>query len=148
MIYTFVVIDGNKYAVASSTYIRNWQRSFTTQLAAGIVRLNFVDRGPGIRTYSMTLQIQDWGTDSLPYKAGVTQSFDTQRVALEASYNKISKAISFLDPFGEAPNIPGTSTPGGVYFTNYSEVIPNYATGQKPYMLAEIQLTEATQVVA
>lgn len=138
----YVVIDGFKYAVVSGTYIRRWTRSFSTQLAASIIRLNFVDRGPGIRVYSMTLQLADWATDSDVYTDGVTQTLDQQRNNLEASYAKISTPIAFEDPFGE---IPGA---GGVYFTNLNQVIPAYSTVQKPFLLMEVELTEATQVVA
>lgn len=142
VINTYVTIDGKKYAVSQGTYIRKWIRSFSSQLAAGIIRLNFVDRGPGIRTYSMTLILEDWSTGSLPYLGGVTQSITTQISNLEASYAKTATSISFLDPFG---NAPGTS---GVYFTNLNQIIPNYGTTQKPYVLYEIELTESTQVVA
>ena len=54
-LYRYVVIDGKKYAVAQGTYIRKWQRQFTATLVANIVELNFVDRGPGIKTYNFTL---------------------------------------------------------------------------------------------
>ena len=53
--YEFVIIDGFKYAVQQGTYKRNWKRQFTATLAANLVELNFIDRGPGIKTYDFTL---------------------------------------------------------------------------------------------
>lgn len=138
----FITIDGFKYAIAKDTYIRRWTRAFSSQLAASIIRLNFVDRGPGIRTYSMTLILADWATDSQPFQDGITQTLDQQRSNLETSYLKIATPLQFIDPFGEVPGL------GGVYFTNLNEIIPAYATVQKPYVLMELELTEATQVIA
>ncbi len=143
MIAPFVTIDGHKYAVVSGTYIRKWTRSFTSQLAANIIRLNFVDRGPGIRVYDMTLQVQTWAPESLPYKAGVTQTVDQQIANLESSYAKIATSLQFLDPFGNPP-----SASSGIYFTNMNQILPNYSTTNKTYALYEIELTESTQVVA
>lgn len=140
----YVIIDGKKYAITAGTYIRRWVRAFSSQLAVNL-RLNFVDRGPGIRTYSMTLMLTSWPTTSLPYQDGITETVDQQRLNLEASYAKIATPIQFVDPFGASP---GPSASYGVYFTNLSEIIPNYATVQKPYVLMEIELTEATQVYA
>lgn len=139
----YVTIDGFKYVVATGTYIRKWTRAFSSQLAANIIRLNFVDRGPGIRTYSMTIICTDWATNSLVYQDGVTQTLLQQITNLEASYAKIAKSLQFLDAFGNPP-----SASVGVYFTNLNQIIPNYATVQKPYVLYEVELTESTQVVA
>lgn len=139
----YVTIDGFKYAVASSTYIRKWLRSFTSELAANIIRLNFVDRGPGLRTYSMTLQLNTWPANSKLYQAGITQTALQQMANLEASYAKVATSIRYLDPFGNPP-----SASKGVYFTNLNQIIPNYSTDQKIFILAEIELTESTQVVA
>lgn len=141
--YRYVVIDGNKYAVAAGTYIRKWLRSFTSELASSIIRLNFVDRGPGLRSYSMTLQLVNWDPSSQCYKDGITKSAIQQMQDLETSYAKIATSIQFLDPFGNPPSA-GT----GVYFTNLNQIVPNYSTVSKPYILAEVELTESTQVVA
>jgi hypothetical protein len=138
----YVIIDGYKYAVTFGTYIRKWTRSFSSQLAASIIRLNFVDRGPGIRTYSMTLMLNTWPAGSILYQDGITQTLSQQIANLEASYAKISTPIQFVDPFGAVPGA------GGVYFTNLNEIIPNYATSEKPYVTMDVELTEATQVVA
>lgn len=144
-VYRYVIIDGKKYPVAQGSYVRKWARSFSSQLAGNIIRLNFVDRGPGIRVYNMTLILQTWKVGSTPYLDGITDTWDVQLQNLEASYGKIATVISFQDPFGQSP---GANAQYGVFFTNFNEIMPNYLTPQKPYVLAEIELTEATQVVA
>jgi hypothetical protein len=83
-----------------------------------------------------------WPEDSDVYKDGITQTMDEQRQNLEASYSKIATPIQFIDPFGESPDS------GGVYFTLLNQIIPSYSAKQKGYVLFEIELTEATQVVA
>ena len=88
------------------------------------------------------LVLSNWGTDTLVYQDGVTETLDQQRQNLETAYSKISTPIEFIDPFGEVPGA------GGVYFTNLNETIPQYSTVAKPYVLMEIETTEATQVVA
>lgn len=143
--YAYVIIDGKKYPVATSSYVRKWARAFSSQLAGNIIRLNFIDRGPGIRVYDMTLLLRTWESDSLPYKNGITDPWDTQLQALEASYGKVATVLQFVDPFGQSP---GANANYGVYFTNFNQIIPNYATPQKPSVLAEVEFTEATQVVA
>lgn len=147
--YTYIVLDGNKYPVATGTYSRKWARSFSSQLAGNIIRLNFIDRGPGIRVYDMTLIIETWKPGSEPYLNGITATWDTQIQNLEASYGKVATVLDFQDPFGQSPT-PASGGAGdyGVYFTNFNEIIPNYATPEKPFILAEIEVTEATQVVA
>lgn len=139
----YVTIDGNKYAITTGTYIRKWIRSFSSQLASNIVRLNFVDRGPGLRTYSMTLQLATWSSNSLCYQDGITKTAIQQMQDLESSYSKIATSIQYIDPFGNPP-----SASSGVYFTNLNQIIPNYSTVEKPYILVEIELTESTEVVA
>lgn len=143
MIARYVTIDGNKYAVTTGTYIRKWLRSFTSQLAANIIRLNFVDKGPGLRTYDMTLQLATWPPGSTLYNDGITKTAEQQMSDLEVSYSKIAKSLQYLDPFGNPP-----SASSGVYFTNLNQIIPNYGTSEKSYILAEVELTESTQVVA
>lgn len=138
----YVTIDGFKYAVATGSYIRKWLRSFTSQLAANIVRLNFIDNGPGVRVYSMTLQLESWNPNSQVYQDGVTQTITQQLANLEASYGKAATSLQFLDAFGNPP-----SASSGVYFTNYNQIIPNYGTVEKVYVLAEVELTESTQTV-
>lgn len=144
-LFTYVILDGKKYPVATGTYVRKWQRAFSSQLAGNIIRLNFIDRGPGIRVYDMQLIIESWDSNSTPYKAGVTDTWDVQLQNLEASYGKVATVLSFTDPLGQSP---GPSASFGVFFTNFNEIIPQYATNQRPFILAEIELTEATQVVA
>lgn len=143
--YRYIIIDGHKYPVATGTYSRKWQRAFSSQLAGNIIRLNFIDRGPGIRVYDATLILQTWKTDSQPYLDGIIDTWDTQLQNLEASYGKIATVIHFQDPFGQSP---GANANFGVFFTNFNEIIPNYATPQNPFVLCEVELTEATQVVA
>lgn len=140
MINPYVTIDGNKYAIVAGTYSRQWVRSFTSYLAANIVRLNFIDKGPGVKTYSMQLMLAPWGTGSLPQLNGVSTSPETQMSQLETSYAKIATPITFIDPFGN-------SSTNGVYMTDLQQVIPNYGTTQSTYIIATVQLTEATQLV-
>lgn len=140
MILPYITLDGHNYSIVQGTYRRDWQRSFTTTLSANIVRLNFIDRGPGVRTYTFSLNLATWPTGSLPYNAGITQSPETQMSQLETSYKKIAIPISFIDPFG-------TTSTFGVYMTDLSQTIPNYGTQQTSFIVAAIQLTEATQLV-
>jgi hypothetical protein len=148
MLYSYIQLDkdgGNnpiKYAIQSDSYLRDWTRAFTSQLSASnIMRLNFVDRGPGIRKYTMTLILETWDTNSVPYKLGITQTVDQQLASLEASYAKVSTQLYFIDPLG---NPPALST--GVYFTNYRQIIPKYATNGKVIIQAEIELQEAAGI--
>lgn len=140
--YTYVILDGNKYVVAMNTYTRKWQRAFSSQLAGNIIRLNFIDRGPGIRVYDMTLILATWAPGSAPYQAGITQTWDVQEQNLEASYGKTATVLQFVDPMGLSP---GANANYGVFFTNFNLIIPQYSTVQKGYCLAEIEVTEATQ---
>lgn len=143
---TYVVIDGNKYPVVQGTYVRKWARAFSSQLAGSIIRLNFIDRGPGIRVYDFTVMIQTWKPGSIPYANGITAPWYTQAAALEASYAVKATAINFIDPLGQVAG-PDAQT-WGVYFTNLNQIIPQYSTPQQTYLLYEVEVTEATQVVA
>lgn len=140
MINPYITLDGNKYAIVAGSYNRQWVRSFTSYLAANIVRLNFIDKGPGVRTYSMQLYLAPWQTGSLPQVNGVNTSPETQMTQLETTYAKIATPVSFIDPFGNASTF-------GVYMTDLQQVIPNYGTTQSTYITATVQLTEATQTV-
>lgn len=146
-LYRYIILDGKKYPIASDSYVMKWSRAFSSQLAGNIVRLNFVDRGPGIRVYDMTLILETWAPGSQPYVDGITDAWDVQLQALEASYGKIAKVLQFKDPFGRSPD-SSIATNGGVFFTNLSEIIPKYTTYEKAIILCEIEVTEATQVVA
>lgn len=154
--YTYITLDGNKYPVASDTYNMKWSRAFSSQLAGNIIRLNFIDRGPGIRVWDMTIILNTWPTDSLPYQNGITLSWDQQLANLEASFGAVAKVLEFVDPWGRSP-VAQTATVAagwsttpvqGVFFTNLNEIPPKYSTPQRAYMLCEIELTESTQVVA
>lgn len=140
MILPYVTIDGNKYAIVSGSYSRQWIRSFTSYLSANIVRLNFIDKGPGVRTYSMQLYLAPWSATSIPGANGVNTSPETQMSQLETSYKKVATPIAFTDPFGNASTY-------GVYMTDLQQVIPPYGTAQSTYIIATVQLTEATQTV-
>lgn len=146
--YRYVNIDNNLYVVAADSYLMKWSRAFSSQLAGNIIRLNFIDRGVGIRVYDMTLILKTWKVGSQPYNDGITLPWDTQLQNLEASWKLQAAILHFVDPFGRSPN-PATGGPGdyGVLFTNYNLIIPKYATPQTPVALAEIELTEATQLV-
>lgn len=142
MLYRYIVIDGFKYAIQQGTYIRKWQRQFTATLVANIVELNFIDRGPGIKTYDFSLILNTWDPGSLPYKDGITQTVDQQMANLENSYSKVSTALQFLDPFGQAPTL------GGVYFTSLVQNIPAYTTPQKVYILVDIEVIESKTAIS
>ena len=142
MMNRYITLDGYKYAVAPGTYIRSWARSFSSQLAANTIRINWVDRGPGVRKYNMTLMLFNWRPDSEPYKDGITQTLDEQIINLEASYAKLSTSLQFLDAFGNPP-----SANSGIYFENLNQIIPQYSTVANPYVLYEVELMESTQVV-
>lgn len=144
MMYRYVVIDGFKYAVQQGTYLRKWQRQFTQTLVANIVELNFIDKGPGVKTYDFTIMVVTWPPSSQPYKDGITQTLDQQISNLETSYSKVNTAIQFLDIFGNPPN---GSTPG-VYFTNLNQNIPNYSTVQTPYLLMDVELIESLTAIS
>ena len=139
---TVIKLDGHYYAVQTDSYTRKWERQFNQQLVSQIVELNWVDKGPGVRVYQAILILQDWSHDSLPYKQGVTETFDQQRKNLETSYTKIATAIEFEDPFSESPTL------GGVYFTSYIQTIPSFASNQKPYILAPIIITEGKVAIS
>ena len=136
--YNYIILDGFKYAVVTSTYIRKWTRSFTMSISAVTTTINFTDKGPGIRVYDMTLLLDTWAPGSAPYLAGITQSVQTQIANLEASYGKTSTVLAFTDPFGNAP-----SQNGGVYFTNYNQIIHPASANNKVLVQAQIELTEA-----
>ena len=140
MIYPYVTIDGNNYALASGSYTRNWVRSFTSYLAANIVRLNFIDKGPGVQTYNFQVICAPWGSNTLPYLNGVTVSAEQQMLNLEASYAKVATPIQFITPLG-------VTEPYGVYMTDLQQTIPKYATSQEAYIIATVELTAATQTL-
>ena len=136
------------YAVVFNTYSRKWQRAFSSQLAGNIIRLNFIDKGPGVRVYDMQLLIATWAPGSVPYKAGITQTWDQQYQNLQNSYAQNATVLQFVDPMGLSPTpVTGGAGDYGVYFTDFNIVIPQYSTSEKPYLLVQIELTEATQVV-
>jgi hypothetical protein len=140
MITPYVTIDGNKYAVVTNSYLRRWIRSFTSYLSANIVRLNFIDKGPGVRTYTMQLALNNWGVGTVPYVNGITQSPETQMSQLETTYARVATPVSFTDPLGN------TST-YGVFMTDLQQSIPMYATPNTVAIVATVELTEATQPV-
>jgi hypothetical protein len=144
-LYRYVIIDGHRYPVSQGSYFRSWVRVYSTQLVSGLIRLGFMDRGPGVRVYKMQLIIQTWKPGSQPYEDGITETWDTQIQNLEASYAKLATVIHFTDPLGQSP---GPSAQYGVFFTNLDEEIPNYATPSKPFLLCHVEMTEATQQVA
>lgn len=141
----YIILDGQKYPVATDSYSMKWARAFSSSLAGNIIRLNFIDRGAGIRVFDMTLIIKTWDPTSFVYNnIGVTLPWDTQLQNLEASYGLKGRILPFTDPYGRSP---GPSAQNGVFFTNLSEIIPNYSTPQTPIVLCEIEVTEATQLV-
>ena len=97
---TFITFNGFKYAVQQGTYHRTWARQFNATLSANIVELNYVDRGPGIMTYDMTLILATWDPTSLPYLDGVTQTMAQQITQLETAYQQVATPLTFFDIFG------------------------------------------------
>jgi hypothetical protein len=142
-----ITLDGYKYSVVQNTYTRTWVRQFNTNVTAGVVRLTFVDRGPGLQDYKMTLELRSWLSNSLPYTNGVTQTWDVQLANLEASYGKIAKSLQFIDAFGNVPVVPGTSTPSGIYFIDFQQSIASYSTPDRPSVMCVIELENAANVV-
>jgi hypothetical protein len=141
-IYSVIKLDGHYYAIQSNSYTRYWERYFDSQVYAGVVRLNWVDRGAGLATYSMTLVLNTWNPNSLPYKQGVTEDMATQKANLEATFMKINTQLEFIDPFGNPPYIPGTTTSDGVYFSGFTETIPPYSVPNKVISLVKIELRQ------
>ena len=141
--YRFIILNGQKYAIQQGSYVRKWTRQFTATLSANIVELNFVDKGPGIQAYDMTLIIATWSPGSIMYTDGITQTMTQQIAALEALYLQRATSFTFIDPYGNPP------TNGlNVYFTNLTETIPNYSTVQKPYTLIDIELIAAQPAIS
>lgn len=140
MINPYITLDGSRYALVQGSYIRQWIRSFTSYLAANIVRLNFIDKGPGVKTYSFQVYCVHWPAGSVPALAGITGTPEQQMTALETTYSKIATPVSFTDPFG-------VTSANGVYMTDLQQTIPNYGTSQQSFIIATVQITEATQTV-
>lgn len=140
--YNYIILDGFKYAVAQDTYIRTWARSYTSELAGNLIRINYVDRGPGLLTYNMSLHLNTWPPDSPLYIAGITQTALQQMQNLEASYKKIATSVQYIDPLGNPP-APNT----GVFFGDLKQIIPSYATNQKLYFEVQISLIQAAGIV-
>lgn len=141
--YRYIILDGNKYPISQGSYLRKWVRIYQQNMHAGAVRVNFIDRGPGIRVYDMTIILQTWATGSLPYKDGITGTWDTQLANLETTWAKIATPVQFVDPFGQSP---GPASNYGVFFTSFNLTIPQYSTPEKSFVLAQIEVTEATQL--
>jgi hypothetical protein len=142
-LYRYIVLNGQKYAIQQGTYVRKWQRQFTATLSANIVELNFVDRGPGILTYDMTLMVAQWGTNSQLYADGLTLTVAQQLANLEAAYQQVASPLTFIDPFGNAP-VGGLT----VYFTDLQQTIPKEATVQTPIVLMDIELIAAETAIS
>jgi hypothetical protein len=138
----YITLNGFQYAIQQGTYVRKWQRQFTATLSANIVELNFVDRGPGVMTYDMTLILASWGTSTEPYGDGITQTVSQQISQLETAYQQVATPLTFLDIFGNAP-IGGLT----VYFTNLQETIPQYSTPQQVYVLMDVELVAAAPAI-
>lgn len=141
-IYSVINLDGHLYAIQSNSYTRYWERYFNSQVIAGAVRLNWVDRGAGLATYSMTIILNTWDPNSVPYKQGVTDDFYTQKRNLENSFMKKNTQLLFIDPFGNKPFNPETGKYDGVYFSGFTETIPPYSTPNKPIALVKIELRQ------
>jgi hypothetical protein len=142
-LYRYIILDNKKYVVAADTYTMKWQRAYSSQLVSNVVRLNFIDNGPGIRVYDGTLILKTWNPTDQPYLDGITETWNQQMADLENSYaSVVGKPLQFQDPLGRSP---GPASNYGVYFTNYDLNVPRYSTPQTPIMLANIEVTEATQ---
>lgn len=140
----YIILNGKKYPVTPDTYSMKWDRSFSSQLAGNIIRLNFIDRGPGTRVYDATLILRTWNPTDLPYLDGITETWDQQLQDLEATYGLIAQILPFTDLSNRSP---GSVAQDGVFFTNYTLSIPKYSTPQTPILLAQCEFTEATQLI-
>lgn len=140
--YRTIRLNHHNYVVAAETYVRRWARLFNALVSAAGLFLNFVDKGPGMRVYNMTVILHTWPDDSLPHLDGVTETMDEQITNLEHAYGLLTASLEFYDPYGHPP-----SANMGVFFTNLEESIPAYSTVQSPYTLMKLELTESTQTV-
>jgi hypothetical protein len=150
-----VTIDGVSYAVAQNSYVRRWTRSFSSNLVANIVRLNFVDRGPGIRVYTFQIIGRTWESSTLPYQKGATGNYDAQRSSLEAAYSKVATPLSFRDPLGEPPTFSGyTTAPVGIgdatitINSGLSSLLSSPPTGSGGYPYAVYMWAQGTSLGA
>lgn len=143
--YTYIILDGHYYVVQSGTYVRTWKRLFTSTLSANILELNFIDNGPGIKTYDMTLILASWSPDSAIYKTlhgldPAIASLEQQITNLEASFALVATELGFTDPFGNSP------AQGYVYFTLLTENLPVFSTAEKPYLLVDIEVMGSSAI--
>ena len=143
-VYTYVQLNNQLLPVVQDSYSMQWNRAFSSQLAGNIIRLNFIDRGPGIRVYSFSTYLITWPPGSIPYQNGITQTWDQQLAALEASFAEVAKVLQFTDPFGRPA---GISSSYGVYFTSYTLSVHKSGTAEQEILIAQIEVTEATQTV-
>jgi hypothetical protein len=132
------------YAVANQGgYSRDWKRYFSSQyLTYGVGLITGIDFGPGINVYTIQIMVTTWNPGSLPYKLGVTQTWDVQKANLEASFSKIATPLYFKDPFGALPNL-GNFNGTGVYFTDFNETVNEWSTPNAPYLTYRILLTQS-----
>lgn len=168
----YIILDGYQntatnqfvpalYMVQQGSYTRNWKRQFTSNVAANIVRINYVDAGPGFMQWDMTLILA-----SFP-KYGINLTANQQLNNLAATYTSeypsapdaaapvnptsvivTATDISYQDPLGNqyihnSQYDTDTQTYyGGVFLTNLSIQIPEYSTPQSPVILATIELVQ------
>lgn len=136
----YITLDGNKYAVSGGSYLDNWTRAFNSQMAAQIVRINFVDRGPGIHVYTMTLLLKQWPASSSLYQSGIVSDAISQYNALLVSFSKIATMITFTDPIGN-------NVANGVYFTGLKIMVPQYSTTSNPALECPIELQQTSGII-
>lgn len=130
-----------RYAVIQGQYTREWTKYFSTQSIAGQARLSYIDNGPGINQYTISLYIASWAPGSVPYQLGITQTWDVQKANLEASFKKLHphNALVFKDPFGNAPDLDPTT---GVFFYKFTETLLDWSTPQTPIIKFDIVCVE------
>ena len=128
------------YAVAQGQYTRDWNKYYSFEpIAGGLTRLNFIDHGPGINQYTITLIVTTWSSDSLPYKLGATLSWQDQKTNLENSFKKIATPLYFLDAFGVSPLLNNKI---GVFFIKFVETILPASTPSMMFIQYEIVLIQ------
>jgi hypothetical protein len=137
----FITLNGFKYAVQQGTYNMKWERQFTATLVANIAEINFVDKGPGIQTYDMTLTVYSWPTTSQMYQNGITQTFYQQMTNLFQDYGEVATSLSFTDPFGLSPQL------GGVYFTDIQVSFPEFSTPGNPCAYVTIEVIASNPAI-
>jgi hypothetical protein len=128
------------FAIKQGSYSRKWSRyNSSTSIPGSPKWLSYVDYGPGINEYDVTIICRNWEPTSLPYLYGVTQSWAQQKSSIENMYNKTNTAHFFLDAFGQYPTQDSTK---GVYIVKLSESVDVSSTPSDPVTYFDLVLLQ------